>query len=400
MTRTLTALAALLLLCRYASAAPEVQVNTIDGRAISGALKAIVKDGVTIESEGVESVVKSAELHSLSFKSTTEPQAEKPSAWIELVDGSRLPAASFLSKDGKVTITLVNGAELALTAKDVSSVRYSKLDQPDVDISDHEAAADLLGIRKRETVDFLEGVIGDITADAVHFTVDGQTIPVNPAKVDRLLYARRASDADGPAPACVVEESNGTVLKARAVELKDDKLQVSLLGGGTLICPLEGIHRLDYSSGKLTYLSDLKPQSVQWTPFFDLGKQSPALARFLGPRFDRGREDDVMRLDGKAYKKGISLTSRTEMVYKVPARSRRFQALAGIDDGVGDLGNVQLEIKGDGRQLYSGKLTGKDPPVALDLDLTGVRRLMILVDFGDDLDVADHLNLCEARIVK
>jgi hypothetical protein len=26
--------------------------------------------------------------------------------------------------------------------------------------------------------------------------------------------------------------------------------------------------------------------------------------------------------------------------------------------------------------------------------------LAILVDYGDDLDVGDHLNLCEARIVK
>jgi hypothetical protein len=87
-------------------------------------------------------------------------------------------------------------------------------------------------------------------------------------------------------------------------------------------------------------------------------------------------------------------------VYKLPARAKRFQAIAGIDDGVGGLGSVQLEIKGDGRQLYSGELTGKDPPAELDLELAGVRRLVILVDFGDDLDVADHLNLCEARIVK
>ena len=107
-----------------------------------------------------------------------------------------------------------------------------------------------------------------------------------------------------------------------------------------------------------------------------------------------------MKLAGKAYKKGVSLTSRTELVYKVPARSKRFMALAGIDDNVGNLGSVQLEILGDGRKLYSGKLTGADEPVELDLDLSGVRRLTILVDFGDDLDVADHLNLCDARIVK
>ena len=64
----------------------------------------------------------------------------------------------------------------------------------------------------------------------------------------------------------------------------------------------------------------------------------------MAPRFDRGREDEVMRLAGKEYKKGVSLTSRTELVYKLPARVKRFQALAGIDDRVGNLGSVQLVI--------------------------------------------------------
>jgi hypothetical protein len=150
----------------------------------------------------------------------------------------------------------------------------------------------------------------------------------------------------------------------------------------------------------LTYLGDLKPESIEWTPFFDLGKESPALARFLGPRFDRGRESEIMRLDDKSYKKGVSLTSRTKLVYRLPAGSKRFRALAGIDDAVGNLGSVQLVIQGDGRQLYSGKLTGSDAAVDLDLDLAGVRRLTVFVDFGEDMDIADHLNLCEARIVK
>jgi NPCBM/NEW2 domain-containing protein len=401
MTRFLTALAAILIpVCRLSAAAPEVQVKTLDGRTLSGALKSITKDAVSIESQGAESVVKSGELHSLTLKPADEPKAEKPAAWVELTDGTRLPAASFLSKDGKVSLTLVDGEKLALTAKQVRYVRYSKLEEPDAEVAKNESPSDLLGIRKSGTMDFLEGVIGDITPEAVRFTVEGQTIPVNPSRIDRLVYAHRTSDGDGPTPACVVEESSGALLKARAVDLVDDKLQVTLLTGGTLVRPLENIRTLDFSSGKFTYLSDLKPESVQWTPFFDLGKQSPALARFLGPRFDRGREDDVMRLEGKEYQKGISLTSRTEMTYKLPARSRRFQALAGIDDGVGDLGSVDLVIKGDGRQLYSGKLTGKGPAAALDLDLSGVRRLTILVDFGDDLDVADHLDLCEARIVK
>jgi hypothetical protein len=382
------------------AAAPQVQVSTLDGRTIAGELQAISGETVAIQAGGSESKIKNADLHSITLEKPAEPPAEKPTAWVELADGSRLPATSFFSKDGKIAITLTDGAKLDVSVKQIHSVRYSKLDDPDADASVTEATGDVIGIRKRDTVDFLEGAIGDVTKEAVHFTVDGQSIPVNPARVDSLVYAKRASDDNGPAPVCIVEETSGAALRAKSVELADGKLRLSLLAGGIVERPLDAVRRLDFSAGRLTYLSDLKPQSVEWTPFFDLGKQSPALAKFLGPHFDRGREEAVMRLDEKEYKRGVSLTSRTKMVYRLPAQSKRFRALAGIDDGVGNLGSVQLVIQGDDRQLYSGKLTGSDPPVELDLDLAGVRRLTILVDFGDDLDVADHLNLCEARIVK
>jgi hypothetical protein len=393
-------IAGLLLVPCVVAAAPLVQVNTLDGRTIEGELQGITSESIAVQSGGEESKVKSSELHSLALKTPAEPSATKPSAWVELADGSRLAATSFLSKDGKVTVTLTDGAQLATSVKQVRSVRYSKLDEPEADASATEATGDLLGIRKRDSVDFLEGVIGDVTKEAVHFSVDGQSIPVNPSRVDSLVYAKRAGDGPGPAPTCIVEETSGAKLKAKSVELAEGKLRLTLISGGNIERPLDAVRRLDFSAGRLTYLSDLKPESVEWTPFFDLGKQSPALAKFLGPRFDRGREDSVMRLDEKAYKRGVSLTSRTKLVYRLPAQSKRFRALAGIDDGVGNLGSVQLVIQGDDRQLYSGKLTGSDPPVELDLDLAGVRRLTIFVDFGDDLDVADHLNLCEARIVK
>jgi hypothetical protein len=400
MLRTFTALALLLAARTTVGAAPEVKVSTLDGRTLEGEAQSITGETILLRTASGEITVKSDELGALIPKDPPQSRGDKPAAWVELVDGTRLPATSYLSKDGKVTITLSDETELSLLTKQVRSVRYHKLDEPDAELATTEAVGDVLGVRKGDSVDFLDGVIGDVTKEAVHFRFQGQSIPVNPARVDSLAYARRANDDDGPAPACIVEESSGASLRAKSVELKDGKLRLGLMVGGSIERPFDGVRRLDFSAGKLTYLSDLKPESVQWTPFFDLGRQSPALARYLGPRFDRGREDEVMRLDGKTYKKGVSLTSRTELVYKLPARAKRFQAIAGIDDGVGGLGSVQLEIKGDGRQLYSGELTGKDPPAELDLELAGVRRLVILVDFGDDLDVADHLNLCEARIVK
>ena len=45
-------------------------------------------------------------------------------------------------------------------------------------------------------------------------------------------------------------------------------------------------------------------------------------------------------------------------------------------------------------------VTGLEPARRIEVDLTGVRRLTILVDFGDFGDVGDHLDLCDARLVK
>jgi hypothetical protein len=62
---------------------------------------------------------------------------------------------------------------------------------------------------------------------------------------------------------------------------------------------------------------------------------------------------------------------------------------------------VRLVIRADENVVLEQTLTGEDEePLAVDVDLTGARRLSILVDFGDKTDIADHLDLCEARIIK
>ncbi len=107
-----------------------------------------------------------------------------------------------------------------------------------------------------------------------------------------------------------------------------------------------------------------------------------------------------LKLDGKAYAKGLSLHSRTDVGFRLPGRFRRFKALVGIDDAVRPGGDVQVEIRGDGSCCGKAGFAVPTPAKALDLDIAGVKRIDILVDFGADLDVADVLDLCEARMTK
>ncbi|MGA2797076.1 MAG: NPCBM/NEW2 domain-containing protein, partial [Thermoguttaceae bacterium] len=78
----------------------------------------------------------------------------------------------------------------------------------------------------------------------------------------------------------------------------------------------------------------------------------------------------------------------------------RLKAVAGIDDSVRPQGNVRLVIRGDNNVLLDLPVAGTDAPKSIDLDLSGVRKLSILVDFGNHAGFGDHLDLGNARIIK
>jgi hypothetical protein len=59
-----------------------------------------------------------------------------------------------------------------------------------------------------------------------------------------------------------------------------------------------------------------------------------------------------------------------------------------------------LRILGDGKTLLERTVIQGEPPIDLQLDLQGIRRLVLIVDFGDQSDRGDNLNLCHVRLVK
>ncbi|MCA8990000.1 MAG: NPCBM/NEW2 domain-containing protein, partial [Planctomycetaceae bacterium] len=63
-------------------------------------------------------------------------------------------------------------------------------------------------------------------------------------------------------------------------------------------------------------------------------------------------------------------------------------------------GNVDLTITGDGQELFSGTVTARDKALPIDLDVSNKQFLQITVDFGKGLDIGDHLDLADAKLIK
>jgi hypothetical protein len=84
----------------------------------------------------------------------------------------------------------------------------------------------------------------------------------------------------------------------------------------------------------------------------------------------------------------------------LPPGVKRFQAEAALDD-LGVEGSVRFRVFVDGKEKYSSPtLRSGMPPLPLDVDVSGAKRLELVVDFADRADVQDRADWLDARLIR
>jgi hypothetical protein len=385
------------------SATPTFEAATLDGRTVVGPLVELTPQRLTVAAHSGRVSIPTANLLTLVPKE--KPSATGvPSVVVQLADGSVIQGQQYVSDATRARITLAGGDVVEAPAEIVNTVLLGTLQTAELKadwsrLTGMKTDADLLIVRSGSGLDYQKGVLHDVTNEVVRFDLDGKMLPAKRAKVFGVAYHHGAA-ATTPSAICHITDAAGSLWRVRSLSLGGDKLQWTTPAGASVSQPCENVARIDFSAGKLLYLSDLRPDSIAWTPYFALRAPPPAIKQFFAPRFDRGFDSPILRLGRVDYQKGIALRSRTELVYRLPERFSRFLAVAGIADAVRPDGKVRLVVRGDDKVLFEAVFSGSDKPRPIDLDLTGVRRLTILADFEDRINRADHLLLCNARVSK
>ncbi len=397
----------------------QFQVTTVDGQTIAGALSELTGEQITLATAGADpKTLKLNEIRKLVVASNggkitgapspAQQQAEKEFArsatiWIETIDGNRIPGVGFTAEKGIGQLKLLSGQSLPVPTKAIKLVEFRNPSDPPAAWSapdKSESASDLIVVRKRDGVDFVEGAIGVITDTAVTLTVDGEPVPVKRGKIAGIVYFHPDDAAPLPAANCQLEDLAGWKLGATSVKLDGANLLVTTTFDSKLTWPLDSLKGIDFSASRITYLSDLTEESSDTVPYLDFGKAALSLRQYYKPHRDGSLDGGPLMLGRNSFPKGLTIPSGSTMVFKITGKGKRLKALAGIDDSVRTAGNVMLKISGDGKLLYEGRLTGHDAPTPLDMDVGGVKRLTISVEPGAGLDVGNYLDLCDARIVK
>ncbi|MSR56140.1 MAG: hypothetical protein EXS05_00465 [Planctomycetaceae bacterium] len=373
---------------------PVVEVETLKGERHSGSLAAIGDSSLRLQTADAAVDMPLADVLDIRFHGAAVPDP-LVGPRVVLIDGTRLTCQDFSIQGGQAHLAETSQCgTIDVPISYLAEVRFgistAKLDEGWKELSAKESKTDLLVLKKEDVLDFLGGVTGDV-GDKIDFLLDGDEVPVAREKVYGIVFHRKTPKL--AKAACQIHLSGGDVLQAYKLNWRPEAHQVRLAAAIDVKLGPKDVTSIDYSAGKIRYLSQLEPRDVKFVPFWD-----PMSYREY--RRDRSLDGTPLSLGGKTYARGLAINSKTTLRYRIAGEYSRFQALIGIDDSVRMYGNVRVVISGDGKPLFESEVKGTDAPRKLDLDVAGVRDLEILVDFGNQENVGDHLDLADAKLLK
>ncbi len=408
-----TSISVVLLLAVTRLPAVEVRVERLDGTHARGQLVAVAPEGVTVSTDANSQLIQRDRLMRLEVVQLASPESQRlqNSVAVGLLDGSALVAADLNTFGGRAEILLLGGGAIQASTRSIKWVQLmphnQALQQQWQAILDGQRASDTLVIRKTSAgtdpiapadtvLDEVQGVIGDISSTHVQFDYDGTPVALPRARVDGVIYRHPEGSAAGSS-ICVLQDTAGGRWVATSLELVDRELHVTTGAGVRAVLPLDRLAAIDYALGNVSYLVDLPTDSIEFEPRVGGAQAAKLVADWFKPRTERGE----IKLGQRTFNNSLSIHSRSVVTYRLREEHRRLLATARIDDRFRPSGQVRLEIRGGERVLLEREIVGDDDPVDLDVDIRGVRRLTLIVDFGaDEDDRGDHLILFNPRLTK
>ncbi|MEX2093779.1 MAG: hypothetical protein WD971_13930, partial [Pirellulales bacterium] len=339
----------LLAVLALAALAPaDVTATKLDGTAVSGKLQAWSADEIVLLAANGPLTLPAADLLSLEFSNESTADSGRPI--LELVDGTILPLADVAVANNRVVAQLqppspAEPQPIALPLDKVRSIRLQPLAAEVLpqwqEIRALGVPSDLIVVVKRggKSLDHLECVLGQITADEVEFKIDEKQVRVPRSKVAGVIYYR-SDESNDRAPRCILLGREGLLIHASAIDWAGESLRIKTATDLSLVWPLAGVSSADLSAGKVVFLSDERPATASWQPLVGLPSVASRAAKYGQARFNQSASGGPLTLayssddpstgsrQTKSFAKGVALRSRSELVYRLPRGYSRFLAVA------------------------------------------------------------------------
>jgi hypothetical protein len=336
---------------------------------------------------------------------------------VELVGGGRIFAASVALRDDKCAIawrppgpvridappsadSADAGAPIVNVELPIERVRAILFPPEDAE-KGHSATlfksletpagdADVFLFKDGDAIQSVPGFIEEIAGERIVFERDGSRREVPRANLLGIVMARLGDPPDRTGQA-LAQLADGSSMWGKVESLADGRLELATTRGGRVAFPWESVRGLEIRSARLVYLSDIEPVGIVYEPIVALPRRW---------RRDVSVTGAPLSLRGQTFSKGLGVPSGSRLAYDVPAGFDHFAATIGIDAQTGGRGNCVFVVLADGNERYRQEVTGRDAPRNVRLPIAGAKRITLSVEPGEDLDLADHADWCDARLIR
>lgn len=369
----------------------------LDGSAASDTVTAIDAGGLVHRKSGRSHV----DLMGLRrIERPVQPEPRKAAPCDVFLPAGGVIRARDVSFDGKrLTVRWAYGSRLVLPLPVVRALRLGRMPDakpgavPEAFASarqrDETRRDELFAIVDKK-LHVVRGGLQKLTPKEALFTWNDAERRVERAKVYGLVLAHH-----GPKPdltgRCLIQLRDGSSLWAAVAKLEQGRLSARLAEDAELVLPWDAVCRLDVRSSRMVFLSDLDP----------IGVVEEALVTYAGPwRRDRNVVGGPLTLGKTVYEKGLGVHSRCRLTYEVGGRYDTFAAVIGLDASAAGKGDCVFAVSADGKELLKKRMRGTDRPAPVRLRIAAASQLTLSVEWGEDLDLADRANWCDARLLK
>ena len=402
MRRTL----AVLILCASAAVAAETpELRPLKGDPFKGDLVSVSDKQIVLRVNGKERAHPTEQTLTLRFQAAAPPRDAK-FAEVVLVDRTLLRCADVAFKGKNATLTLLGGQTVTAPLTSLASVMKEAHDAKLVAawkdlFADKKRSYDVV-VRKSDggNLNPLEGTFGDAAEDGtrIEFTPRGASdkARVLLERVHGLAFLRPPDPNLSPL-SCKFQDERGNTVMARGVVLSGGKFVVTAQCGVKVEYDVSAAALLDYSGGKITHLADFELSRRKVADNKELTGLSSHVA------WDTNLDGDgPMRIAGETFPRGLALHARSELTFDLDGEYREFRAVAGFDDRVSRATEapVLLRIEGDGKELFSARVTRKSGRVPVALNVIDVNKLRVVVTSEIPLPLGCHLDLADAKVSK
>jgi hypothetical protein len=366
------------------------KVTLLEGAPLSPAALEIANGKVT--GGGVPAGLALDDVSKIEWPTSAVANAETPRVIVELRGEGRLRAREATIDGEQCHVATCFGPRIAVPLEAVRAIRFEPLTaSPEFDkaVAAPAPDKDRIFLKVEGKLDSALGLITSLTDKELLLDVEGTERKLARDKLFGIVVAQAQAADD--LPPCRATYTDGSVVAGELMHLSKGEIELLLPGGGKLTMPAFPLKELSLRSSRVAFLSDMRP----------VAEEQSALVTIPRPwQRDKSVSGRPLTLGTKVFEKGIGVHARSELTFAAEGKYDVLAATIGIDAETGGKGDCVFTILADGQPVFSRRKKGTDQPEAIQVEIPRAQQVTLRVEPGEDLDLADHADWAEVRLVR